>query len=474
VVAHLAGCAPLTTGPGRSSRIDSVPMPLSAPRDSTIAVVGDGFCSLAVLATARYLGFGRDDVTIYGTNDLAVGTYQGYAFNLGQTVLRSESESHFLPADWPTFAQLDAWSRRDPSFLFRSAIRKFNPGVPDILAEATAVQEELGWNDARFPARVGWVQREVDPVPHFVLYDEDATFIGRAKHVLLAIGHGPLSFPPTLAKAREDRALVDRIVQAYEPKAYAAGGRYVVIGAGIASVNEWANALDSGASVLSLLRNPSPDEQDLNAPRCLFEALGIDAFQGLPLDERLAFLGKILKGTTPRRRSWIAKIEEGRSQGRFAELIGEIDTVEPGPLGLRIHVMSKYGPDPGWLDVTGVVAGTGFAKSMLTVPLYRRLAESYPLPVVEGRIQLKANCGIPMLDIPSSRLCVGGIFANTVIPHGDTIAGVKYVCRRFVGDVVRAERPPRRGPFARVGMQLRLASSAARAIRRSRRVEQLA
>src|SRR3712207_8021557 len=34
-----------------------------------------------------------------------VGTYQQFAYNLGQTVLRSESESHFLPADWPTFAR---------------------------------------------------------------------------------------------------------------------------------------------------------------------------------------------------------------------------------------------------------------------------------------------------------------------------------------------------------------------------------
>jgi hypothetical protein len=44
----------------------------------------------------------------------------------------------------------------------------------------------------------------------------------------------------------------------------------VVIGAGIASVNEWANALDTGAKVISLLRSPTPDEQDLNT-RCFVE-----------------------------------------------------------------------------------------------------------------------------------------------------------------------------------------------------------
>jgi hypothetical protein len=449
-------------------------MPLTQPRDSTIAVVGDGFGSLIVHSTARYLGFAPDEVTIYGPNDLAVGTYQQFAYNLGQTVLRSESESHFLPADWPTFGQLDAWARRDPTFLFRSIMRKYNPGVPDVLAEAAVVQQQLRWNDNRYPARVGWLQRELAPVPHFVLYDEEARFVGRAKHVMLAIGHGPLTFPPVLAKAREDPALAQRIVQAYEPKQYAAGGTYVVVGAGIASVNEWANAIDAGASVITLLRNPAPDEQDLNAPRCLFEALGIDVFQGMPFEDRMVFLGKILKGTAPKRRSWAERVETGRREGRFAELTGEIDRIEPGPAGLRIHVVSKHGPDPGWLDVTGVIAGTGFSKNVLTVPLLRRLIEHYDLPVDQGRIKLRTNCGVPKLDLDESRLCTMGIFANTIIPHGDTIAGLKYIGRRFVADCARAERLRPRGFFSRLSMQLSLSSASAKAIRRARTVEQLA
>src|SRR3954451_21039873 len=136
-------------------------MPTTAPRDSTIAVVGDGFGSLIVFSTAVYLGFRPEDITIYGTSDNPVGTYQQFAFNLGQTVLRSESESHFLPADWPTFAQLDAYSRRSPAPLYRSAGRKFNTGVPEILTEAAIVREGLG-----FPSRVlggtkvGWIVRE--------------------------------------------------------------------------------------------------------------------------------------------------------------------------------------------------------------------------------------------------------------------------------------------------------------------------
>jgi hypothetical protein len=136
--------------------------------------------------------------------------------------------------------------------------------------------------------------------------------------------------------------------------------------------------------------------------------------------------------------------------------------------------VSKHGPDPGWLDVTGVIAGTGFSKNVLTVPLLRRLIEHYDLPVDQGRIKLRTNCGVPKLDLDESRLCTMGIFANTIIPHGDTIAGLKYIGRRFVADCARAERLRGRGFLSRMSMQLSLASASAKAIRGARSVEQLA
>ncbi len=451
-------------------------MVASGTRDSTIAVVGDGFGSLIVYSTAVYLGFKPEEITIYGPSDNPVGTYQQFAYNLGQTVLRSESESHFLPADWPTFGQLDALSHRSLAPLVRSARRKYNPGVPDILAEAGVVAQRLNWNGSRVPKRVGWLQRAADSAgtPHFVLYDEEANFLGRAKHIMLALGHGPLSFPPLLAKAKMDPRSGDRIVQAYEPKTYARDGRYIVLGAGIASINEWANVIDAGGKCIALRRNPAPDEQDLNVPRCLFEALGIDKFQGLPFEQRVQFLGTVLKGTSPKRRSWRERIETGAREGRFEEMVGEIDAVEPGPAGLRIHVMSRHGDDPGWLDVTGVVAGTGFTKSVLALPLLRRLVEHYEIPVEEGRMKLRRNCGVPGLDRDESRLCLMGLTANTVIPHGDTIAGLKYIGRRFVADCARAENLKYRPFLSRLGMQISLAKETASAMRTVRRTEQLA
>jgi hypothetical protein len=427
-----------------------------------------------VYSTAVYLGFDPRTITIYGPSSRAIGTYIAYAHNLGQTVLRSESESHFLPADWPTFAELDAWSRHSPAALFRSIRRKYNPGVLEIVAEADVVQQATGWDDVRVPVRVGWLQREREPA-HFVLYDEGANFVGRAKHVMLALGHGPLNFPPLLAKMREtDPELGRRIVQGYEAKQYHPQGRYVVLGAGIASINEWANAVDAGASVLALTRNPIPDEQDLNVPRCLFEALGIDLFQGATFDQRIELLGNVLKGTHPRRKGWLERIEQGRREGRFDQAIGEIDALERGPAGLRTHVTSRHGPPLGWLDVTGVICPTGFNKSALTLPLIRRLVEHYGVAVEDGRVKLLTNCGLPNLDREDSRLCMMGINANNVVPHGDTIAGLKYIARRFVADVARAEKLRRRSFPSRMALQLRLASRSSQAIRRVRTTEQLA
>ncbi len=439
-----------------------------------IAVVGEGFGSLIVHCTARYLGFENRQITIFGPGDNPVGTYQQFAYNLGQTVLRSESESHFLAPDWPTFAQLDAYSHKSLKPLWRSTRRQYNPGVPEILTEAAVVARRTEWNDARIPSRVGWLQREMSPMPHFVLYDEQANFIGRAKHVMLAPGHGPLSFPPVLARARKDPEIADRVVQAYEPKQYAAGGRYVVLGAGIASVNEWANILDQGGSVLALTRSPQPETQDLNVPRCLFESVGIDAYVQLPFDQRIEFLGQVLRGTRPERRQWLSRIRAGQQDGRFDALVGEIDKIEPGRAGLRVHVVSKEGEDPGWLDVTGVVAGTGFNKSVLTIPLLRRLIEYYNVPMVQGRMQLQTNCGVPGLDRPESRLCCMGLIANNVIPHGDTIAGLKFIGRRFVADCARAEHLRKRPFISRLAVQASMGRDVARALRTVTPTQQLA
>jgi hypothetical protein len=440
-------------------------MPLDLPRDATIAIVGDGLGSALVYATAAYLGFPPGSVTVYGPSARPYAGYGQLAGALGQRVFRSDAEAHFLPADWPTFAQLDAWARRSPAPLARSLRGRYNPGVPDVMAELAAVTSRVGWDDNRYPRRVGWIERVDGDPDHFVLYDEAAGFAGRARHVVLALGHGPLAFPPALAAARADPALADRIVQAYEPKRYAAGGAYVVVGAGIAAVNEWVAALDAGAAVVSLQRNPLPDEDDLSTARCLLGTRGAETLQGVPLDRRLDLLAALVEGGTPATRTWGRTMREARATGRFEQLVGEIERAMPGPAGVRLGLRSAHGPVPETLDVTGVVAATGFSRSALAVPLLRRLIDTYDLPIQEGRLMLRPDCGVPGLDRPRSRLAVMGGHAHPVVPNGDTVAGLRFVAKRFVTDVARAEGLKRRSVPSRLRLQLSLAGAAAGAIR---------
>jgi len=124
--------------------------------------------------------------------------------------------------------------------------------------------------------------------------------------------------------------------------------------------------------------------------------------------------------------------------------------------------------------VTGIVLSTGFVKNALSLPLLRRLVQLYDVPLEAGRVRLKTNCGIPPLDRADSRLCMFGLNANTVVPNGDTIAGLKYMARRFVGDVSRAEQLHRRHMVSRLAMQLRLARHVEKSLRHVHKTRQLA
>jgi hypothetical protein len=443
--------------------------------DVTIGVVGDGFGALQIYSAAVYLGFAPEQIGIFGEQTNPAHTYQQFAWNLGQTILRSESESHFLPADWPTFAELDAWARRDPSPLLRSALRKLNPGVPEILTELQTVTRELDYPSRVLGFRkVGWVVREPGPPAHFGLYDEEGELMGRAKHVALAIGHGPLSFPGVYGEARRDPVIGSRVVQAYEPKVYEPGQTYIVLGSGIAAVNEEVNVLQAGGKCISLRRNLEPDDQDLNVPRCLFDGSGIDAFEALSFEKRLDFLGEVLKGTAPARANWAHEVRNAQKDGRYEEQVGELTAIGSGPKGLRVELSPHGGGRTMHLDVSGIVLATGFVKDYAEQPLLRRLVQVYGVPVERGRIRLLTNCGIPPLDRADSRLVLMGLNGNTVVPNGDTIAGLKYMARRFVGDAARAEGLRRRRIGSRVAMQMRLARHTARGLRHVHKSKQLA
>jgi hypothetical protein len=91
-----------------------------------------------------------------------------------------------------------------------------------------------------------------------------------------------------------------------------------------------------------------------------------------------------------------------------------------------------------------------------------------------GKIKLQTNCGVPGLDRPESRLCCMGLIANNVIPHGDTIAGLRFIGRRFVADCARAEKLRKRSFPSRLSLQYSMGRDVARALRTVTPTQQLA
>ena len=109
-------------------------------------------------------------------------TYQQFAWNLGQTVLRSESESHFLPADWPTFAQMDA-SRAQPGAAASLGRPQVQPGRAGDPHRGAAREPQLGYERRVLGGvKVGWIVREPGRRRTSRSTTRTLNLLGRCKH----------------------------------------------------------------------------------------------------------------------------------------------------------------------------------------------------------------------------------------------------------------------------------------------------
>jgi hypothetical protein len=368
-----------------------------APSDGAppCAIVGSGLTALAAYATLRHGGLASGEIVVFGTHADPTEQWRTHAAAIRQRRMRSESDGHLAPADFPGLALRAAWRHRSARPLLETAWHGYHPRVEDFLAQAAAVRERSGF-DASFHHRTIATIEAVDG--GFEL-DGDGPF----RHVLLATGHPGLALPAELAGD-------PRAVHAYEPHEYAA--RVAIVGAGMAAATEWQNALAAGSEVVSIRRR-EPLRRPLNVPRPYFTRRGLAAFHRSAPELRAATLRDLSAPSYPPDARADAVLAAAAAEGRF-RVAAELNGAEQ------------------------VIAATGFRRGYRSDPLLARLVEQHGVEAHDRWIVLDPDSTVRALTGARRTLSIGGVAGQWAFPAADTIAGAKYAARRFLERVCRS------------------------------------
>lgn len=389
--------------------------------DTHIAIVGDGAAALATLAVLREAG--ADDVAVYGDGPGPLARLGGYARAVSQERMRSEGEGHLGPEGFPDLALRDAWRRRSPLPLLASLVNQYTPPLDLLLEHAAAVAERAGFDAAHVRVRVGRLERCEGSWLGWALHGEGGVQFGRARHVILALGHPGLRWPAVAGSWR----FHPRVAHAYGAPVFAPDERVVVVGSGIAAAHTWLAALHAGATVTALHRSPLRT-QPLNAARCMFSTAGIEAYRELETGERVAWLRE-QGGSFPWRWRWAWQLGRATRQGRFVDQLGEIARIAGADdEAAQLHITLD---DGSTLEADRLVFATGFRPDPCGHALVRRLVEEYHLPRAGLLLRVADDYTLPPLSVPQSTLTVVGALARLALPAADTFFGMKYVARRI-------------------------------------------
>jgi hypothetical protein len=357
-----------------------------------VAIVGGGLAGLCAYATLRHGGLEPDEITVFGDRADPTEAWAARARAIRQRRMRSESDGHVAATSFPGLAVRTARRRFSLAPLALSVCNRYRPSVSEFLEHAADVRERTGWDSSFVGRRVERVQAVEGG---FELDGRD-----RFAHVLLALGHPGLALPPEL----EGDA---RVVHAYEPHEYA--DEVEIVGAGMAAATEWLNALAAGAEVVSVRRRP-PARRPLNLPRPLFTKRGLAHFHSTGLQERAELLADLSAPSYPPGRDWDEPIDAAVREGRF-RVAAAVDGEEQ------------------------VICATGFHRGFAHDPLLRRLVEEHGLETQSRWLVLARDSTVAALTDSTRTLAVAGVHGQWVYPAADTLVGMKYAARRFLGRV---------------------------------------
>ena len=358
------------------------------------AIVGGGLGGLVAYATLRHGGLESEEIAVFGVDPDPASVWRVRAAAIRQREMRSESDGHCLATSFPGLAVRSALRRRSLAPLVRSACERYHPTVEEFLEHVDEVRARSSWNESFHSARVD----RVSAVDGGFEVGGNGVF----PHVLLAPGHPGLAFPAEVAGDA-------RTVHAYEPHDYAEEA--TIVGAGMAAATEWLNALAAGARVVSVRRH-EPLRRPLNVERRFFSRRGLAGFHATGPGERASLLRGLLAPSYPPGRAWDEPLAAAVADGRFR--------VEPA------------------LNGAGqIICATGFKRGYSEDPLLARLVEDHELETAATWIVLARDSTVPALTDATRTLSLAGAPAQWAFPAADTLVGMKYAARGFLGRVRR-------------------------------------
>ena len=358
----------------------------------TCAIVGGGLAGLCAHATLRKGGLEPAEIAVFGTYPDPAAVWRVRSAAIRQRQMRSESDGHCAPSSFPGLAVRTAIRRRSPAPLIQTLFDSYHPTVAEFLDHVDELRAATGWDESLQAARV----ERLRAVEGGFEVDGHGVF----PHVLLAPGHPGLAWPEGLEGD-------PRAVHAYEPHEF--DDTVEIVGAGMAAAIEWLNALEAGASVVSVRRR-EPERRPLNLPRVLFSRRGLAGFHKTSPAERVSILERFGAPSYPAGSRWDEPVEAARRAGRFkvaAELNG----------------------------APQVVCATGFEHGFRHDPLLARLVAEHTLETAGEWIVLTPDSTVDSLTDATRTLALAGVPAQWAFPAADTLMGAKYAARRFARKV---------------------------------------
>ncbi len=407
-------------------------------RLAAIGIVGGGFGSLLTYITLRWRGVGSNEIIVFSEDTSPETNWFKRVKNIGQKTMRSESAGHFFPTDSPGLATREAlhtWSLKP---LVLSWFDRYHPTVNFMISHALRVAKQTGFFKSLVCSRISKVVRDTND--SFALYDEHGLLQGRVRHLVLAVGHGPVFMPPPISSFKTQNPGSKLVNHAFDNKNYVAGQNILVVGGGLTAGTEWIRILEQGGKVIALSNQDFSFGQALNTPRMYFSRRGIDPWRNKLQFQRLRDLKRATRGTIPDYPHWKKTFTAARKNGDLIFIDGNLKNIEPMTAEtVKCRIAPLDGSAVYNLQVNQVVAATGFLPA-LNQPLLKSLVRDYQLDVIDNFIEVDNMFCIPKLSSIASCAFLIGPAAAWGIPCADSLGGMKIVARTIARHLLGDER----------------------------------